>query len=78
MEGPTSKKINEPPKKANHKGNIKFLNPLQSGDIKQGKLKGGHPQRMPCLDEPSPTEQRLYLNKWVPVTFGHCEVPRFL
>jgi hypothetical protein len=27
MEGPTSKKTKESPKKANHKGNIKFLNP---------------------------------------------------
>jgi hypothetical protein len=30
MEGPTSKKTNEPTKRANHKGNIKVLNPLQS------------------------------------------------
>jgi hypothetical protein len=29
MEGRTSKKRNEPLKKVNHKGNIKFLNPLQ-------------------------------------------------
>jgi hypothetical protein len=29
MEGPMSKKTNEPPKRANHKGNIKFLEPLQ-------------------------------------------------
>jgi hypothetical protein len=29
MEGP-SKKTNEPPKKVNHRGNIKFLNPLLS------------------------------------------------
>jgi hypothetical protein len=28
MEGPMSKKTKEPPKRANHKGNIKFLNPL--------------------------------------------------
>jgi hypothetical protein len=28
MEGPTSKKTNEPSKRVNHKGNIKFLNPL--------------------------------------------------
>jgi hypothetical protein len=26
MEGPTSKKTKNPPKKANHKGKIKFLN----------------------------------------------------
>jgi len=30
MEGPTSKKAKEPPKRANHKGNIKFPNPLLS------------------------------------------------
>jgi hypothetical protein len=29
MEGPMSKKTNEPPKRANYKGNIKFLNPLR-------------------------------------------------
>jgi len=28
MEGPTSKKTKEPPKRANHKVNIKFSNPL--------------------------------------------------
>jgi hypothetical protein len=28
MEGPTSKKTKEPPKRANHKRNIKFPNPL--------------------------------------------------
>ncbi len=27
MEGLMSKKTNEPPKRANHKGNIKFLSP---------------------------------------------------
>jgi hypothetical protein len=30
MEGLTSKKTKEPPKRANHKGNIKFSNPLLS------------------------------------------------
>jgi hypothetical protein len=30
MEGPTSKKTKEPPKRANHKGHIKFLNPFKS------------------------------------------------
>ncbi len=28
MEGPMSKKTNEPPKRANQKGNIKFSNPV--------------------------------------------------
>jgi hypothetical protein len=27
MEGPTSKNTEKPPKRANHEGNIKFLNP---------------------------------------------------
>ncbi len=41
MEGPTSKKTNEPPKKVNHKENIKFLNHLQSGEAYQiRKIKG--------------------------------------
>jgi hypothetical protein len=35
MEGPTSKKMNEPPKIADHKGNIKFLNPLWSQETYQ-------------------------------------------
>jgi len=30
MEGPTSKKTKNPLKKVNHKGEIKFLNPLHS------------------------------------------------
>jgi len=45
MERPTSNKTNEPPKKADHKGNIKFLNPLQpqeTYEIRKGEdfLKG--------------------------------------
>jgi hypothetical protein len=35
MEGPTSKKTKEPPKRANHKGNIKFPNPLLSPEAYQ-------------------------------------------
>jgi hypothetical protein len=30
MEGPTSKKTKEPPKRVKHKGNIKFPNPFLS------------------------------------------------
>jgi hypothetical protein len=46
MEEPTSMKTKEPPKRANHKGNIKFLNPLLSREayqIRKGEdlLKGG-------------------------------------
>ncbi len=45
MEGPTSKKTKEPPKRVNHKGNIKLLNPLlsqQAYQIRKGEdhLKG--------------------------------------
>jgi hypothetical protein len=47
MKGPTSKKTKEPPKRMNHKGNIKFLNPLLSQEtyqIRKGEdLLKGHP-----------------------------------
>jgi len=43
MEGPTSKKTNEPPKRENLKRNI------------SNKERGGPPERTPNLDEPSPT-----------------------
>jgi hypothetical protein len=35
MEGPMFKKTNETPKRANHKGNIKFPNPLISQEAYQ-------------------------------------------
>jgi hypothetical protein len=35
MEGLTSEKTNEPPKRTNHKENIKFLNPLRSQEAYQ-------------------------------------------
>jgi hypothetical protein len=40
MKGLTSKKTKEPPKKVNHKENMKFLNPLLSQEayqIRKGK-----------------------------------------
>jgi hypothetical protein len=40
MEGPTSKKTKELPKRANHKGDIKFLNPflsLETYQIRKGE-----------------------------------------
>jgi hypothetical protein len=54
MEGPPSKKTKEPPKKANHKGNIKFLNPLlmrEAYQIRKGEdlLKGFLAQKNPHL-----------------------------
>jgi hypothetical protein len=47
MEGSTSKKTKEPPKRTNHKGNIKFLNPppiarSRSNDEMCDLLKGCH------------------------------------
>jgi hypothetical protein len=46
MEGSMSKKMKEPPKRVNHKWNIKFLNPFCSPEayqIRRGEdlLKGG-------------------------------------
>jgi hypothetical protein len=35
MEGPMSKKTKEQPKRVNHKGNIKFPNPLLWGEAYQ-------------------------------------------
>ncbi len=35
MKAPMSKKTKEPPKRANHKGNIKFTNPLMSREAYQ-------------------------------------------
>jgi hypothetical protein len=40
MEGPTSKKTKEPPKRVNHKGNIKFPNPLLLQEAYQIRKKG--------------------------------------
>jgi hypothetical protein len=52
MEGPTSKKTKESPKKVNHKGNIKFLNPYHEKHINKetrGPLKGCLAQKNPHL-----------------------------
>jgi len=45
-----SKKMKEPFKRVNHKGNIKFPNPL----LFQYKERGGTFERMPSLEKPSP------------------------
>jgi hypothetical protein len=49
IEGPTSKKTTEPPQRANHKGNIKFLNPLLSREAYRIGKGGGALERMPSL-----------------------------
>jgi hypothetical protein len=51
---PTSKKEKEPPKEANHKGNIKFPNPLLLQEAHQ-IMKGAGSSRRRSLEEPSPT-----------------------
>jgi hypothetical protein len=50
MEGPNSKKTKEPPKRANHKANIKFPTPLARSI--SNKVMGGLPERRPSLEEP--------------------------
>jgi hypothetical protein len=50
MEGPTSKKTKEPPKRANHNSNIKFLKPPPIVRSISNKERGGLPERMPSLD----------------------------
>jgi hypothetical protein len=55
MEGPMSKKTKEPPKRANHKGNIKFPNLFLLRETYQIRKGGGPPERRPSLEEPSPT-----------------------
>jgi hypothetical protein len=53
MEGPMSKKTNEPPKRANHNGNIKFMKPSPFAKNISNKKKGEPLEMMPSLDEPS-------------------------
>jgi hypothetical protein len=53
MEGPTCKKTKEPPKRPNHKGNIKFLNFLMLQEAYQIMKGEGPSGRMPSLEEPS-------------------------
>jgi hypothetical protein len=45
MQGPTSKKTNEPPKRANHKGSVKFPNPPPVARNISNKKRGGPPER---------------------------------
>jgi hypothetical protein len=52
MEGHASKKTNEPPNLVDHKGNIKFSNPLLVARSISNKERGGPPKRTPSLDEP--------------------------
>jgi hypothetical protein len=45
MQGPTSKKTNEPHKRVNHKGIVKFPNPLQLQEAYQIRKGGGPAER---------------------------------
>ncbi len=51
MEGPRSKKTKEPPKRANHKPNIKFRNPPPVARSISNKERGGLPERMFSLEK---------------------------
>ncbi len=73
MQGPTQKMTKEPPKRANHKGNIKFPNPLQSKEayqIRKGEdlLKGGLAQKNPHLQQQPVSKQRSPASVQMPLT----------
>jgi hypothetical protein len=58
MEGPMSKKTNEPPKRANHKRTSSSRTPLQLQLREAYQIKKGEDllqARRPNLDKPSPT-----------------------
>jgi hypothetical protein len=60
MEGPTSKKTNEPPKRVNFKGNIKFPLPPPLARSISNKERGGPLERMPRNGWKSKTAIRGY------------------
>jgi hypothetical protein len=55
MEGPMTKKTNEPHKRANHKGTSSSRTPPPVARSISNKERGGPPARRPNLDKPSPT-----------------------
>jgi hypothetical protein len=55
MKGPMSKKTNEPFKRVNYKGNIKFLKPSPITRSISNKGRGGPLERTPSLNELSPS-----------------------
>ncbi len=73
MEGPTSKKTNEPPKRVDHKGNIKFQNPLQSQEAYQIRkwedlLKGCLAQTKPHILQLHVPKYRFFMHVVMPLT----------
>jgi hypothetical protein len=52
MEGPKSEKTKDPPKRVNHKMNIKFPNPFFVARSISNKERGRRPKRMFDLEEP--------------------------
>jgi hypothetical protein len=57
MKGLTSKKTNEPPKRANHKGNTKFPNPLllqETYQIRKGD------KTLPIINKPKHQKKGEY------------------
>jgi len=71
MEGPMCKKINEPPKRASHKGNIKFLKPPPFTKNISNKERGELIERMFSLDEPSPT---ITTHFKIEIAYAYCNV----
>jgi hypothetical protein len=73
MEGPTSKRTNEPPLvgRADHKGNIEFSNPPLIMRRISTKEMGGPPERTPSLDKPSPIATACFK---IENAIAHCNV----
>jgi hypothetical protein len=64
MEGPTYKKTKEPNKRTKHKGNIKFSNPPPVTRSISNRERGERPpERVPSLEEPSPTTTNMSQNR---------------
>jgi hypothetical protein len=59
MEGPMSKETKEPPKQVNHKGNIKFPNPLLLQEAYQIRKKLGGMEEIPANNIASCTTRNL-------------------
>ncbi len=76
MEGPTSKKTNEPPKRANHKGNIKFLQSREAYHIMKGEdlLKGSLAYTNPHLLQQHISKQRLCAHTITSLTPFACKM----
>jgi hypothetical protein len=55
MEGPTSKKTNEPPKRLNPQGEHQVPGPTSVARSRSNNERGGPSEMRPGLEKPSPT-----------------------